>query len=270
MKHKHLFGLAWSLFLVFPLFIASAQEITPIGEINAVDDEGVATFPGLQTSDQFTIEGIALNDPGIFWGGEGERRDFILFMQDDTGGIQVYSGGWYGGGVPNYPNVNVQVGDRLRVTGLTGSFGGKTNINERHNKDQKFEIENLGHVGEPEPIPITDFATATQFDPTRETGGEYYQGRLVVLKNAKIIEGTWENGGMLTVADPSGGTIQVELRYSTGIGEHPLPQGTFDIVGIFDQEDVEPPHTEVYLVWPRSYADFKTGASAVENWNLFK
>ncbi len=269
MKHFILCLVKPFILIILLAGMVQAQEITPIGDINAVDEDGNAIFEGLQTTNQYTIEGVTLNDPGIFWGGEGERRDFILFVQDDTGGIQVYSGGWYGGGVPNYPNVNIQAGDRVRVTGLVGSFGGKTNINERHNPDQKFEIENLGFVGEPEPMVITNFEAAQVFDPTRQTGGEYYQGRLVELRNAEIIEGTWENGGMLTVADPAGGTIQVELRYSTQIGDHPQPEGKLNIIGIFDQEDTEPPHTEVYLVWPRSIDDFQQ-ASSVYDWNCYK
>ncbi|RJP27486.1 MAG: hypothetical protein C4527_12880 [Candidatus Omnitrophota bacterium] len=270
MKSPHRFVIAATILLCLPVVSVFSQVITPIGDINSVDEQGLPTFPGLQTSDKYTIEGIVINEPTVFWGGSGERADFILFVQDETGGIQVYSGGWYGGGALTYADVPLQVGDRVRVTGLTGSFGGKTNINERHNKDQKFEIVNLGHVGEPTPMPITDLAAAIQFDHTRQTGGEYYQGRLVELQNVHIVDGVWENGGMLTVADPAGGTMQVELRYSTKIPDSPQPEGIFNIVGVFNQEDTETPHTEVYLLWPRSIADFKTGASAVENWNLLK
>ena len=259
--------------LVSVLFLVSSangQEITPIGDINAVDEEGNAIFAGLQTMDQYTIEGIALNDPGIYWGGEGERSDFILYVQDDTGGIQVYSGGWYGGGIESYADTPVQQGDRVRVTGLTGHYGGKTNVNERHNPDQKFVIENLGYVGDPEPLIIEDLTAASQFDSTRQTGGEYYQGRLVKLMNVQIVDGEWGSGAMLTVADSMGGTLPVELRVSTGIGDYSAPEGTFDVVGVFNQEDPEAPHIDNYLLWPRSIEDFGLEASSADDWDLYK
>ncbi|MBZ0257553.1 OB-fold nucleic acid binding domain-containing protein, partial [bacterium] len=155
--------------LVLPLFVVlftlttSAQTITTIAEINACDDSGVATFPGISTLDYYTIEGVALNDADVF-NGEGDAS-FILYVQDDTGGIQVYSGAWYEAGLAIYPVI--QQGEHVRVTGLTGFYGGKTNINDRHNKDLTFTIERLGEAKMPEPYVITDLEAAQQFDQTR-------------------------------------------------------------------------------------------------------
>ena len=260
---------AVALVMVFGMLLP-AQEITSIAEINTVDEEGSPTFPGLQTTERYTIEGVALNDAGAF---NGLRPDgavdssFILFVQDDTGGIQVYSGAWYGGGLSNYPEV--KQGDRIRVTGMTGHFGGKTNINERHNPDQRFEFSILGSGGDPAPRVIEDLASATQFDATRQTGGEYYQGRLVELRHVEIVDGTWENGGTLTVQDARGGQITVELRYAARIADNPMPTGVLNIVGVFNQEDAEPPFTDNYLVWPRSIDDF-SATSDVRNWEAYE
>lgn len=264
------FILSLSFILVFVSVNQVFGQITPIAEINQIDENGNPTFPGLQTTDKYTIEGIALNDPAIFNGLRDNGQpdtSFILFVQDDTGGIQVYSGGWYGGGLSNYPEVNQ--GDRVRVTGLTGHFGGKTNINERHNPDQKFEIEILGTGADPEPMEITDLDLAKQFDPTRETGGEYYQGRLCVLKDVEIIEGEWQNGSTLTVKNDAGQTFPVELRYRADIADSPQPTGKLNIVGVFDQEDPEPPFTEGYVFWPRHIDDFKPAGTAVEDWSVY-
>lgn len=254
---------------------ASSQVITTIAEINQVDAEGNPTFPGLKTMDKYTIEGIVISAPGIFNGvtsSGGLDRSFILFMQDDTGGIQVYSGAWYGGGLSAYAEFeNLRPGHLIRVTGLTGSFGGKTNINERHNPDQKFTIEVTAAAPiEPVPMAIQTLAGLNDFDPTRKTGGEYYQGRLVVLKNVNIVEGEWGPGAKLTVADAQGNSLVVELRAGTGIGDYPQPLGSLDIIGVFNQEDPEPPATGGYLLWPRSIADFRpAGSSAVDIWDVY-
>lgn len=244
---------------------ASAQ-VTPIAAINAVDEDGLPVFPGLGTMDRYTIEGVALNDGGVF-NAEGDAS-LILFVQDETGGIQVYSGSWYGGGLAKYPEIHQ--GDRVRATGLTGHFGGKTNINERHNPDQTFDIEILSSGPDPEPMPVGDLATASAFDPSRRTGGEYYQGRLVVLKNVRIVGGAWENGGTVTAEDPEGGTLPVELRFHTGIGDHPQPEGPMDIVGVFNQEDTEAPFTGEYRLWPRSINDFIPAQSGQDHWDAYR
>ncbi len=253
--------------------MVNAQTVTSIGEINQVDDQGNPVFAGLQTTDKYTIEGVAVNSTGAFNGMNDDgsmATDFIVFVQDETGGMQVYSGGWYGGGMALYPEI--KQGDRIRATGLTGHFGGKTNMNDRHNPDQKFEITVLSSGEEIKPIAIDNLAGINDFDPTRATGGEYYQGRLVELKNVEIIEGEWLNGSMLTVADGQGNTFTVELRHGAKIADSAQPQGLLNIVGVFDQEDPEAPFMEGYLLWPRSITDFTAadGSSQVDEWNLYK
>ncbi|MBN2328988.1 MAG: hypothetical protein JXR73_17745 [Candidatus Omnitrophica bacterium] len=252
-----------------------SQEVATIADINQVDDQGNPIFPGLQTMDQYTIQGRVLNEPGVFDGftDSGDLSgDFILFVQDDTGGIQVYSGAWYGGGLSAYPD-ELQPGHLVTVTGLTGHFGGKTNVNERHNPDQKFTIEAATTPPqEPAPFELDSLAGLNDFDPTRQSGGEYYQGRLVTVKNVQIVEGEWAPAASLTVADDQGNTLTVELRAGTGIGDEPRPEGALDITGVFNQEDPEPPFTEGYLLWPRSIDDFQSadGASHAENWDVYR
>ena len=251
--------------LTIPIF---AQTLTTCSAINAIDKDGKPTFAGLSTTDRYTIEGVVLNNPDTF-DGDGDPS-FILFVQDETGGLQVYSGSFYGGGLAIYQSLGVKQGDKVRVTGLTGFYGGKTNINDRHNKDNKFEITILGHPGVPAPFVITDLAAATAFDQTQKTGGEYYQGRLVSLKNVRIVSGDWVDDGEVVVADQKGNQLPIVLWKNTGLASQPKPEGWLDITGVFDQEDTEAPHTEAYQVWPRSIADFQASTSAAENWYLFK
>jgi hypothetical protein len=257
-----------ALVIVLSLFalictVSVGQELTTCAEINAVDEDGLPTFPGLQTMNRYTIEGIVLNDPFVF--NSETTESVIMFVQDETGGIQVFSGSFYGGGKAVYGGVNVRQGDRVRVTGLTGFYGGKTNMNDRHNKDNTFDIEVLGAVGDPAPFVIEDLSAATEFDASRASGGEYYQGRLVRLKNVKIVGGEWVPHGMVVVEDVIGGQINVKLCFGTHIADEIPPDGVFDLVGIFNQEDTTAPHDSMYEVWPRSYEDFKVG-SAVIDW----
>lgn len=253
---------------VFPI-AGSAQIPTTCAAMNVVSPTGAPLFPGLKTLDHYQIEGIALNSPtGLNSVGD---ESIVLFVQDDTGGVQVYSGAWYGSGLPNYPAsvAQIEAGDQLRVTGLTGHFGGKTNINERHNPAFTFTIENLGHPGEPTPFEIVDLEEAQAFDVTRATGGEFYQGRLVRLKNVHIESGNWEVDGRIAVADVNGATLAVALRGQSGLGGQTAPAGTFDLVGVFTQEDTTIPNTAGYEIWPRSFADFEEATSSVENWSLY-
>jgi len=267
MEKKH-FGLVIVVIAVaLSVPCSHSATITPIGNILVEDSTGNGAFSGLTTMDKVTIEGVALNDPDIF-SGDPANLDFILFVQDDTGSIEVYSGAWYGGGARNYPTI--KAGDRVRVTGLTGFYGGQTNVNERHNPDQKFVIEILGSGETPKPLVIEDLTSATQFDSTLKTGGEFYQGRLVILKNVKIVDGTWGNGAILTVTDPKGGKITLELRAATKIGDNSAPVGAFDVIGVFNQEDTEAPFTGNYKVWPRSFQDFKPAGSGVEHWDVLR
>ncbi|MBK7495384.1 MAG: hypothetical protein IPI28_08305 [Candidatus Omnitrophica bacterium] len=246
-----------------------AQIPTTCAAMNVVSPTGNPVFPGLNTLDRYQVEAIALNSPtGLNSIGD---NSIVLFVQDNTGGIQVYSGAWYGSGLPNYPASVAQIvaGDLLRVTGLTGHFGGKTNIMERHNPVFTFTIENLGHPGEPVPYDIADLQQAQAFDPSRATGGEFYQGRLVRLRDVQLSSGTWEQGGRVAVADVNGATISVALRGQTGLGTQPAPAGVIDLVGIFNQEDTSVPYTGGYEIWPRSINDFIETSSTVENWSLY-
>ncbi|MDP8244610.1 MAG: hypothetical protein P9L94_11055 [Candidatus Hinthialibacter antarcticus] len=259
------------LLLVFGL-TTQAQNLTPIAEINTCDEMGMPTFAGISTQDRYAIEGVALNDADIFNGFDEASgvldSSLILFVQDGTGGIQIYSGAWYNGGLAIYPVI--QQGERVRVTGLTGFFGGKTNINDRHNKDQTFAIERLGETALPAPIEIDDLEAAQQFDPSRASGGEFYQGRLVKLMNVHITEGEWSNGGFITVANEAGQTFPVELCYGTQIADHPQPEGSFNLIGVFNQEDTTDPPTGDYLLWPRSIDDFQSPQSAMDDWHVYR
>lgn len=261
--------LCLALLIVAPVF---AQVITPIAEINAINEEGNPTFAGLQTMDRYTIEGVALNTASAFNGktdSGAADTSFILFLLDDTGGIEVYSGSWYNGGLAIQSDV--KQGDRVQVTGLTGHYGGQTNMNDRHNPDQKFSVKVLSSGNTIPVITLENLAGATDFDWTRQTGGEYYQGRLVTIKNVKIAEGVWGADEDLTIVDALGNTLPIHLYFATNSWNQTQPEGYFNITGVFNQEDTEAPYTGGYQLWPRSVADIQPagGVSAVGTWDVY-
>jgi hypothetical protein len=139
-------------------------------------------------------------------------------------------------------------GDRIRVTGYFLSYKGKLNINEQHNKnpDHDFTIELLERgAGLPRPEVVTlgelkDSNDEFVFDPTRQTGCEYYQSRLVKIEDVYFADSTgWAPGAELTITDGMR-SFPVKLGRGNGIyaGSNNLTD-PFDIIGIMDQESTD-------------------------------
>jgi hypothetical protein len=136
-------------------------------------------------------------------------------------------------------------GDYVRVTGLTKFYGGKTNINERHstdpNNDVIIELVSLGKG-----LPVPEIVTLSQlkdtgdnfiFDASRQTGDEYYQGRLIRINGVHFADASsWGPNGVVTVTDGAR-TFPIQLGIGPGIitGSNNLAS-TFDVIGILDQE----------------------------------
>lgn len=159
-------------------------------------------------------------------------------------------------------------GDLIEVTVRRSLFyGGKRNINEAHDisPEANFQIRLLtADYGLPAPETVTlaqvkrvdDGNPATHediFDPTRQSGGEYYQGMRVRLVNLQLVNdpsltnslgsryyGTngWNPNAvwgqrLCTVTDGQGRYFPLRMpRYSVG----PMPEGRFDAIGVFTQE----------------------------------
>ncbi|MDW8309465.1 MAG: hypothetical protein RMK20_08845 [Verrucomicrobiales bacterium] len=141
-----------------------------------------------------------------------------------------------------------RAGDLIEVTARRSLFfGGKRNINEAHGIDptNNFEIRLLvaGYgLPAPEVITLADVKRADNtdiFDPTRASGGEYYQGMRVRINNLTLLTtngwnptNAWGNR-LCTATDGTGRTFPLRHpRYSLG----PPPSGSFDAIGIFNQE----------------------------------
>ncbi len=142
---------------------------------------------------------------------------------------------------------------RARVPGLFNK--GKTNINEAHSNDpaNNFDVILLeAGVGRPAPAVIPSLAQAVVFDSTRLTGAEYYQATWVRINKAQIVGGTWGAGQTLTISD---GTANLSMLLSVmgDFNDYAPPAGSFDVLGIFDQESSD--YTSGYRLWVLRMAD---------------
>ncbi len=150
---------------------------------------------------------------------------------------------------------------RARAPGLF--HNGKTNINEQHIDlpEADFDVVLLqsGYsVPTPQTISLADVKDEGNqfvFDSTGATGAEHYQGALVRIQGVQWTGGTWGPNQQMTLTDGNGRTLPLLLGLGSGFTLFGPPTGTFDVVGIFDQED----ETEAdgykggYRLWAMDY-----------------
>jgi len=261
-------------------------------EIQAVDHNGRAIHPKAgadptNPSNKVVLEGIVLNnhedmldptyDAPAYMGGQWQI--FVQGEGADHAGTALWMGQKYSrmGNVDytqaewssemariNYDGAHqIRMGDRVRVTGFIGAFRGKTNVNERHSTSPAldFEIEYLDSGVEnllaiAETITLSDVKDDNNVDifvEDRTSGAEYYQGRLVRINDVRFSSGTWGKYEMMEITDGTGRTLPVRLGIGDEFSQPPNLEPTFDIVGIFNQEDKTDPLTGSYELWVAQY-----------------
>jgi len=259
-----------------------------IRDLEAVNETGNGTheslgWPNVSDPDHDTlaeskvvVEGILLNQSADYL---NPASTFQVYVQgDDGGGVAVYAAKWYGYSTDDwaaeYARMSknpatghvFQAGDRVRVTGLTMFYRGKTNINERHESDTDYDVT-LELIAAGEGMPdVTELPSISQckvFDQTRATGGELYQGTWCQLQNVWIASGTWGAGNTIQVTDNGTDLFPVLLSAMGDFNSYSAPAGKFNVTGIFDQEDTASPYTE-YRFWVKDYGDFGAASSVPE------
>jgi len=154
---------------------------------------------------------------GIVTAAPGRIRDNNLYIQDPTGGLQVF-------GVNNA--LNLQEGDSVEITGLMGAFSSELQI-----ISPVIAANVKRGVGVPAPAPRTTGQLAAVNNPQAAD-----VGRLVVVR--KVTVGTFDGtGGLSGNAPMNDGSGAVALRIATNtintIGTARFTAGKcFDIVGI--------------------------------------
>ncbi len=256
---------------VFSSVLYAAVPVTH-QEFQAVNADGSSAYDG---TEQVIIEGIILNNPEDNlspepnslqqpWFLGGQWQVFVQGEDGDNAGTACWMGQNYANGpgensytdqqwLDELDRVNYdqqtgyvfKAGDRVRITGWHLFYGGKRNINEQHKIDEAsdFTIELLKPaVGLPKPEEITlaDLKDSNDdfiFDPTRQTGGERYQARLVRIEGVTVTDpGNWAPGAKLEIQDTTGRSFEVELGLGKGISMYDCPTGEIDAVGILNQE----------------------------------
>ncbi len=159
------------------------------------------------------------------------------------------NGFWRPGRDPSDPAV-VRAGDlievRAPVNGLV--FNGKHNVNERHTIDvaNDFEVIILEkNYGLPAPASLTldalkDADDLAIYDPTRQSGGERFQGSLVQLRNVAFetltAGSTLQSDTTYTVVDGSGRSLEVYVGLDPTFGSTLIPSGRLHLTGVLDQK----------------------------------
>ena len=255
-------------------------------EFQAVDASGEHVY---NATDKVILEGILLHNPADMldptpddtitdtFNISGQWQIFFQGEGDDHAGTAVWLGQLYNnlpwvapeGGYSNEEFIaelsrlnaaQFSPGDRIRITGYYLSYNGKLNINEQHNKnpDHDFSIEVVERgVGLPRPEVVTldelkNVEDGFIFDPNRQRGGEYYQGRLIKIEDVYFVDANgWGPHGELVITDGTK-TFGVKLGRGNGIyaGSNNLTE-PFDIIGIMDQES--PDLTSGYRLYVMNY-----------------
>lgn len=257
-------------------------------EVQSIDEDGYGNHPDLFTNNKVTVEGIILNRPDFMldatpdqnapFGPGAMWQVYIQGEGDDHAGTAVWIGQCYdniwGSGTYTDQEWLAEIyrlnhdpctgyefapGDRVKVTGLLKFYGGKTNINERHSTDpaNDFTIELVEPgVGLPQPevIDLDDVKDGDDnfiFDPNREFGCEYYQGRLVKINDVCFVDpNSWGPDSEMVITD---GQKTFPLKLGRGWGIHSSSNNLsepFDVVGIFDQEGGL---KDNYRIWVLNY-----------------
>jgi len=277
------------IFVIVLLFVLSGLLYGDThSSIQAIDADGYGVHPDLVTTAKVTVEGIVLNRPDFMLNaspnenallGAGAMWQILIQGEgDDHAGTAVWMGQCYdnvwGSGtysnqqwldeiysVSHDPQTGYEFapGDRVRVTGLLKFYGGKTNINERHNTDPANDltielIEPAVGLPQPEVITLDDVKDGNDnfiFDANRQFGCEYYQGRLVKINNVGFVDAnSWGLDETLSITDGEK-TFPIKLGRGWGIrqGSNNLVE-PFDVVGIFDQEGGL---KDSYRIWVLNY-----------------
>lgn len=142
-------------------------------------------------------------------------------------------------------------GDFVEVTVRKSIFyGGKQNINESHRvtSANNFTVALLqaGYgLPDPEVIQLSDLVSTGStaiFDPTRQAGGEHYQGMRVRIESVRLATNYYASTGwgktnwgdrLCTVTDGTGRYFPLRMPLSN-LG--PAPTNWFSAVGIINQE----------------------------------
>ncbi len=157
--------------------------------------------------------GTAVTVAGIVTAGQGVYRSTNIYLQDPTGGIQVFG----------LPALGLQLGDSIEVSGVLDQFGGEIQL------EDPIVAPNRTSTTAPAPMERTtgEIAAAVTAGGARTPD----IGRLLVVRHASV--GTFSSGN----ASLDDGSGRIDIRLDANVAGT-IPTSTFaptkcyDIVGL--------------------------------------
>lgn len=196
--------------------------ITNISTIRVNDGNGLNTYIGTPVK----VRGIVTAGDTLFTGFNTD-----IFIQDATGGINVYKSG-----LTLYPD-----GRDLTVEGTINHFNGKLEITTPN-----ITITDNGSGAMPDPLIV---APADAFNEANE-------GKLMIITGV-----TFDASGNFATKD-SAYTLNGNTGYLAFVDKdndylvgQPIPSGTVNLRGIMSQYDNSSPYTSGYQLLPRYVSD---------------
>jgi len=263
---------------IFVCWLCSAIYADTVADVNhtllqANDQYGVPVY---DDTDKVIVEGIILNNPEYMLdptpSSSGIGGQWQVFIQPDDPCDLAGTAVWMGQNYSYYyymfgdyndvkfnqqlcdmnydPNTGYRfnVGDKVKVTGYYKSYGGKLNINEKHQVNDNYDviielIEPASGLPKPELITLdmvkdgfgnNDFKF---YGADRTRGCERYQGRLVRVNDVNIVDPqNWAPDEYIQIKDANGYTFDIKLGMGHGFEIFNAPTGQIDVIGIFNQE----------------------------------
>jgi len=155
-----------------------------------------------------------------------------VYIQDATGGINLYA-------ASPWPAA-LQIGDSVRVDGVIRQFRGLTEISTPMTIDVLGKAQII-----PSPLLMTCDQVANSF---AQDFTEANESRLIRINQVRVVAGS---APTLTISDQTGQCV----LYLDADTKLPIPQGTFDVIGILKQYDSTAPYTDGYEILPRFASD---------------
>jgi hypothetical protein len=206
--------------------IADVGTTTPISTVR--EDLNNDFIPD-HLGETFTIQAVVIS-PNF------QTVNISYFVDDGTGGIDIYHGG--------STNPVLNLGDEVMVTGVVQQFNGVTELVPASETD--IQVISTGN-----PVPDPIVLTLAQYfaDP------EAYESRLLGFVNLDKAGGTWPASGSNATIQLTDGidTIDVFIDKDTDIDGTTEPTWPRDIIAIGSQYTTSTPPDNGYEVDPRYY-----------------
>ena len=218
--------------LTFTLTVTDDQEASDsdITEITVFVEQGltIAEARALGVGEIVTVQGV-VTTPNF----QSSHTEYVI--QDATAGLVVFG---YG-----VTDVDLNVGDEIRVTGETEEYNGKFEVAITGSQD----ITVLGTADLPDPQIIT----VAQLN----TNGEDYESELITIQNAVIDDGEWPDEGSsanIDITDDDGSSVVImRIDSDTEIDGSPDPGWPSHVTGVGGEY-------LVYQILPRFLTDFES------------